>query len=80
MVKHSQTICRQQPTNSLSVFNHFVGLTLKWLVKTKETSELLVFTSLVILCTIYDDKLTSQTAITCLETLEQGVKYVHSYQ
>ena len=29
MVKHTQTICRQQPTNCLSVFDHFVGLGLK---------------------------------------------------
>ena len=29
MVKHSQTICRQQRTNCLSVFDHFVGLVLK---------------------------------------------------
>ena len=31
MVKHTQTICRQQPTNCLSVFDHFVNLTLKGL-------------------------------------------------
>ena len=29
MVKQTQTICRQQPTNCLSVFDHFVGLALK---------------------------------------------------
>ena len=29
MVKHTQTILRQQPTNYLSVFDHFVKLTLK---------------------------------------------------
>ena len=29
MFKHTQTICRQQPTNCLSVFAHFVGLALK---------------------------------------------------
>ena len=29
MVKHTQTIRQQQPTNCLSVFNHFVGLALK---------------------------------------------------
>ena len=28
MVKHTQTICRQQRTNCLSVFDHFKGLTL----------------------------------------------------
>ena len=32
MVKHTQTICRQQPTNCLSVFDHFVVLALKVLV------------------------------------------------
>ena len=31
MVKHTQNICRQQPTNCLSVFDHFVGLALKGL-------------------------------------------------
>ena len=29
MVKHIQTIRRQQPTNCLGVFDHFVGLELK---------------------------------------------------
>ena len=29
MVKHTQTIPRHQPTNCLSVFDHFVGLALK---------------------------------------------------
>ena len=29
MVKHTQTIRRQQPTNYLSMFDHFVGLTLQ---------------------------------------------------
>ena len=28
MVKYTQTICRQKPTNYLSVFDHFVGLAL----------------------------------------------------
>ena len=32
MVKHTQTISRQQPTNYLSVFDRFVGLALKALV------------------------------------------------
>ena len=31
MVKHTQTIRRQQPTNCLSVFDHFVGLAFKGL-------------------------------------------------
>ena len=31
MVKHTQTIRRQKPTNWLSVFDHFMGLALKWL-------------------------------------------------
>ena len=29
MVKHTQTICREQPINCFSVFDHFVGLVLK---------------------------------------------------
>ena len=29
MVKHTQTIRRQQPTNCSSVFDHFVGLAIK---------------------------------------------------
>ena len=33
MVKNTQTIRRQKPTNCLSVFDHFVGLALKWLRK-----------------------------------------------
>ena len=31
MVKHTQTIRRQQPTNCLSVSDHFVGFVLKGL-------------------------------------------------
>ena len=31
MVKHTQKIFWQQPTNCLSVFDHFVGLALKGL-------------------------------------------------
>ena len=31
MVKYTQTICRQHPTNCLSVLDHFVGLALKGL-------------------------------------------------
>ena len=31
MVKHTQTIRRQQPTNGLIVFDHFVGLALEGL-------------------------------------------------
>ena len=33
MDKHTETICRQQPTNCLSVFDHFVELALKGLIK-----------------------------------------------
>ena len=33
MVKHTQTFRRQQPTNSLSVFDYFVGLALNRLRK-----------------------------------------------
>ena len=32
MVKHTQTIRRQQPTNCLTVFDHFVKLALKGLI------------------------------------------------
>ena len=32
MVKRTQTICRQEPTNCLSVFDHFVGLALKGVI------------------------------------------------
>ena len=32
MVKHTQTIGREQPTNCLSVLDHFVGLALKDLI------------------------------------------------
>ena len=31
MVRHTQTIRQEQPTNCLSVFDHFVGLALKGL-------------------------------------------------
>ena len=33
MVKHAQTIRKQQPTNCLSVFDHFVGLVLIGLIE-----------------------------------------------
>ena len=32
MVKHTQTVCQEQPTNCLSVFDHFMGLGLKGLL------------------------------------------------
>ena len=32
MVKHTQTIRREKPTNCLSVFDHFVGLAPKGLM------------------------------------------------
>ena len=32
MTKHTQTIRRQQPTNYLSVFGHFVGLAIEGLM------------------------------------------------
>ena len=34
MIKHTQAIRRQQPTNCLRVFDHFVVLALKGLIKT----------------------------------------------
>ena len=36
MVKHIQTIPRQQPTNCLCVFDHFVGLVLKEIKRMKK--------------------------------------------
>ena len=36
MVKHTQTILRQQPTNCLSVFDHFVGLARKGLRRRRD--------------------------------------------
>ena len=36
MVKHTQTIRRQQPTNCLSVFDHFVELALKGLINERQ--------------------------------------------
>ena len=36
MVNHTQTICRWQPTNCLSVFDHFVGLAFKELKRRRE--------------------------------------------
>ena len=43
MVKHTQTIRRQKPTNCLSVFGHFVGLALKGLKYT-----FVLFTNLIL--------------------------------
>ena len=45
MVKHTQTIRRKQPTNlnCLSVFDHFVELTLKRLIFAPLTYDLLIF-------------------------------------
>ena len=37
MVKHTQTICRQQPTNCLSAFDDFLGLALKGLILKKHS-------------------------------------------
>ena len=39
MVKHTQTIRCQLPTNCLSVFDHFVGLVLKVLIYVVEKLE-----------------------------------------
>ena len=41
MVKHPQAIRRQQPTNCLSVSDHFVGLAFKWLTATLITNSLM---------------------------------------
>ena len=42
MVKHTQTIRGQKPTNCLSVFDHFVGLALKELKIHRSMSETLI--------------------------------------
>ena len=39
MVKHTQTIRQQKPTNCLSVFDHFVGLALKGLKNCLSTAD-----------------------------------------
>ena len=40
MVKDTETIRRQQPTNCLSVFDHFLGLALKGLTISAKCSNL----------------------------------------
>ena len=40
MVKHTQTIRRQQPMNYLSVFDHFVWVALKGLIYAQEQASL----------------------------------------
>ena len=37
MVQHTQTIRPQQPTNCLSIFDHFVGLSPEGLILSTET-------------------------------------------
>ena len=39
MVKHTQTIRPQQPTNSLSVSDHFVGLALEGLILFRDPTQ-----------------------------------------
>ena len=46
MVRHTQTIRREQPTNCLSVFDHFVGLERKWLTPALKT----LYYSIILLC------------------------------
>ena len=36
MPEHTQTICRQKPTNCLIVFDNFVGLALKGLGRVRD--------------------------------------------
>ena len=43
MVKHTQTIRRQNPTNCLSVFDHFVKLAFKGLTSTFIQTETAIF-------------------------------------
>ena len=46
MVKHTQTIRLQLPTNSLNAFDHFVGLAVKGLTINLVRSNFLVFMKL----------------------------------
>ena len=50
MVKHTQAILRRQPTNCLSVIDHFVGLVLKGLI----ISEHLVFVMKIVVTDFVD--------------------------
>ena len=58
MVKHTQTIRRQESTNCLSVFDHFVGLAIKGLKNIYYSVPQLAFTC----------------SNSTTETLEKGVK------
>ena len=50
MVKQTQTIRWQQPTNCLSVFEHFVKLALKGLTRTGGMNKTSLYTSVVTIC------------------------------
>ena len=54
MVKHTQTIRRQQPTNILSVFNYFVGLALKGLSTFSNFLTILEFSVTSVYTTVWD--------------------------
>ena len=43
MVKPTQTICWQQPTNCLSVFDHFVKSALKGLTDVKQEKTFFIY-------------------------------------
>ena len=75
MFKHTETIRQQEPTNCLTMLDHFVGSALKGSTKQLHIE----------VCFIPQrsyKKVYSQRAFTCskltIETLEQGVKYVQS--
>ena len=50
MIKQTQTIRWQQPTNCLSVFEHFVKLALKGLTRTGGLNKTSLYTSVVTIC------------------------------
>ena len=53
MVKHTQKICRQNPANCLSVFDHFLGLVLKGLRWSFYRKQLTVESTLVLHPTVF---------------------------
>ena len=67
MIKHIQTIRQQQPTNSLSVFDHFAELALKGLIIRLTSS--IFLSEVVISRTKYLKKV--------LETSEKSKKIAH---
>ena len=78
MIKHTQTIPRQQPMNCLSVTDHFVGLAIKGLTQAGRfirLRNLCVFQKAII---GESSKLTFTCSKSTTETLEKGLRYVQS--